>query len=290
MPTRSDPAWPTRFADVNDLLARLLAEVRAALRDQLVGVYLRGSLAGGDFDVLVATEGVLDEKTIAALAAMHIRLAASDLAWAHELECSYLPRAAVRRYDPAHAHFPEIGVDKPFSVRKHNADWLIELHIVREHGVAIAGPPPHELIDPVAPGELRAAVRVLLAGWWTEMLDQPAWFRERRYQALAVLSMCRALCSLEHGAGVSKPQAATWARTALGDEWAPLIERALAWRSRRGAGVRALRNRAQPCGDGRGITGRIAARRPMRGYRRGGPRRMRAFICSIGQPPRHTQP
>ncbi len=180
--------------------------------------------------MLVVTEAELGAEAVAALAAMHRRLAASGLTRAHELECSYVPRDAVRRYDPARARFPEIGVDKPFGVRQHGVDWVIELCIVREHGVALAGPAPRELIDPVAPEELRAAVRALLAGWWTAMLEQPDWFRERRYQAFAVLSMCRALFTLEHGALASKLAAAAWARSALGEAWTPLIERTLAWR------------------------------------------------------------
>lgn len=235
MPTQI--SRPTPYADVNALLVRLLADVRVTLGGRLTGMYLRGSLASGDFDprssdvdVLVVTEGALGADAVTALAAMHERLAASGLPWAKHLECSYWPRNDVRRYDPVGARFPEIGEDKPFGLRQHNADWVIELHIAREHGVTLTGPPPHELIDPVSPEQLRAAVRSLLSAWWTEMLDQPEWFRERRYQAFAVLSMCRALYTLEHAGIVSKPAAAAWARAALGEEWATLIERALEWR------------------------------------------------------------
>jgi len=46
----------------------------------------------------------------------------------------------------------------------------------------------------------------------------------------AVLTMCRALYTLQHGAVVSKPVAARWAQAALGERWAALIERASAWR------------------------------------------------------------
>jgi len=56
------------------MLAELLAGVRGTLGPQLVGVYLDGSLATGDFaqhssdiDVLVVTEGVLADEVIAAL-------------------------------------------------------------------------------------------------------------------------------------------------------------------------------------------------------------------------------
>ncbi len=62
------------------------------------------------------------------------------------------------------------------------------------------------------------------------MLEDPSWLRDRECQAFAVLTMCRALYTLRHGAVVSKPAAARWAREALDYRWAAVIERALAWR------------------------------------------------------------
>ncbi len=41
---------PTPYPDVNAVLHRLLAEVQAVLGERFVGLYLYGSLAGGDFD------------------------------------------------------------------------------------------------------------------------------------------------------------------------------------------------------------------------------------------------
>src|SRR5438105_7327825 len=72
----------------------------------------------------------------------------------------------------------------------------------------------------------------MLTGFWARQMDgpEPEWLRTRHYQAFAILTMCRALYTLERGEVVSKPVAAAWAREALGTRWAPLIERALAWR------------------------------------------------------------
>jgi hypothetical protein len=61
------------------------------------------------------------------------------------------------------------------------------------------------------------------------MLDNPAWIRNREYEAYATLSMCRALYALEYGDIVSKQVAARWAREALDERWGTLIERAVAW-------------------------------------------------------------
>ncbi|HLZ68505.1 MAG TPA: aminoglycoside adenylyltransferase domain-containing protein [Dehalococcoidia bacterium] len=234
---------PTPFADVNALLGLLLDETRATLRHEFVGMYLHGSLATGDFDpqssdidALIVTASEPDAATIAALAAMHRRIAAGGLTWAARLECSYIPRAALRRYDQTKARHPQIGADKPFAVRQHEHDWVIERHILRERGIVLDGPTAAGLIDPVSRAELSNAVRTILQGWWRQILEQPAWFAERVYQAFAVLTMCRALHTLRAGEVVSKPAAAAWAGDALGARWAPLIEQALAWRHDPGSG------------------------------------------------------
>jgi hypothetical protein len=200
-------------------------------------MYLYGSLSSGDFDpgssdvdFLVATEGELPDETLAALEAMHARIAASGLPWATRLEGSYIPLTALRRYDPANARHPSIGTDWAFGVGNHDSSWVIQRHLVREGGVVVAGPPPRTLIDPVSPDELRAAVLDTLRGYWARQLRSPEQLGARHYQAFAILTMCRALYTLERGEVVSKPVAAAWAREALGPRWAPLIERALAWR------------------------------------------------------------
>jgi len=231
--------FPTPFPIVNLLLDLLLRAVRDVLGAEFVGMYLYGSLALGDFapgssdiDFLVATARELPDETVAALGAMHARIAASGLAWADKLEGSYIPRAALRRYDPADNRHPTIGADWPFSIREHSSNWVIERHIVREHGVVIWGPPPKALIDPVSPDELRAAVWEALDGFWRAQSGgpEPEWLRTRDYQAFAILTMCRALYTLAHGDVASKPMAAAWARATLPAPWPDLIATALVWR------------------------------------------------------------
>ena len=163
------------------------------------------------------------------LAAMHTRLRVAGSPWAERLEGPYVPREALRRHHPARAFYPALRVDGTFDVDGHGSDWVIQLEVLRRCGVALAGPPPANLIHPAGPDDLRRAARATLREWWAPQLGDPALLQTREYQAYAVLTMCRVLYTLHFGAVVPKPSAAAWARQRLGERWRGVIDRALAW-------------------------------------------------------------
>ena len=227
---------PTPYADVNVLLYVLLAKVQAILGVQFVGLYVYGSLSLGDFDpassdidFLVVTEGEIEHEAFELLREMHATIAASELVYARRVEGSYIPRQALRRYDPDNARHPTIGSDWPFQVGFHKENWIIERFILRQQGVTVYGPAPATFIDPIEREEIHAAVCKHLKDFWRLQLDQAAWLRPRHYQAFAVLTLCRALYTLRCGVVGSKPQAAAWAQEAY-PRWKPIIERSLLWR------------------------------------------------------------
>jgi hypothetical protein len=227
---------PTPYGDVNAALARLLSGVRVVLQDQFVGLYLYGSLASGDFepqtsdvDFVVVTAGELPDDKVAALGAMHARLADSGEKWAAKLEGSYIPRDLLRRYVPSDAPRPTLNEGR-FYQAPHGADWVFQRYVLREQGVVVAGPPLGAMIDPVGSDDLRQAAVGMLQEWWAPMIHDPARLHDSEYQAYTILSMCRVLHTMEHGVIASKPVAARWAQRELGGRWATVIERALAWR------------------------------------------------------------
>ncbi len=227
---------PTPYLDVNQLLKLLLSHVKEILGKQFVGMYLYGSLSSGDFnpetsdiDFLVVTTDALSDETITALKAMHQQTWATSLKRAGELEGAYVPRALIRRHDPAGAECPTVNEGR-FYLAPLGSDWIIQRHVVREHGVVVEGPDPKTLIDPVSPEEIRGSVKSVLQEWWFPMLEDPSWLRDHgnKYHAFAVITMCRVLHALEHGNVVSKPKAIQWARQKLGDRWKGLIDKAVA--------------------------------------------------------------
>jgi hypothetical protein len=230
--------------DVSALLDALLAGLREALGDNLVGVYLGGSLALGDFDpgtsdvdILVVTERPLWDAEYGAISALHELIPADGNRYEVPYDVAYIERATLRRFAPGQTHV-KIGHGEPLHRAEHRPNWVLERWTVREHGITVLGPDPKTLIDPIAPAEIREAVREELGERLRHWTDG-SWPREeiahRGAQAFEVETVCRALYTLANGGLPTKPQAVAWAQKMLPTRWHALIEWA---RANRGDGTR----------------------------------------------------
>lgn len=235
------PFSPTPYPNVNEILNTLVSHIREILHDQLVGMYLFGSLANGgfdehsDIDILIVTNGEIPEDRFLALKEMHADVNKLDSPWAIQIEASYISRDALRRYDPnnnVHPHMDR-GNNEVLHMMQHATDWIIQRHLIRENGILISGPDPKALIDPPSPDDLRWAVARVLPLWVDPMFDDPSRINSRGYQSFIVLSLCRMLYTLRTGKILTKPAAAQWGMENLDSKWKPLIERA--WVGRQNA-------------------------------------------------------
>ncbi len=251
---------PTPYAELNAVLARLVSAAYDQLGDNLVGAYLQGSFALGDFDessdvdAFIVTRGDITAHALPALQALHGQIHELPSTWAQRLELSYVPAAVLRRKDgqprdppgeprcddwadpgtsglPASVYpFWFLGNGERALVRSEHDNTQVARWILRESGVVLAGPPPAELIDLVAADALRAEVRETLALVLRMTLDEGLALEQRWLPAFFVLLACRMLHSLETGRVTSKQAAAAWAAKHLGPRWTPLVEDALAVR------------------------------------------------------------
>lgn len=229
---------PTPFPEVNELLKHLVFGVRDILGANFVGAYVFGSLAIGafnnrsDIDAVVVCQNVLQDPQIARLTALHEQIAAQPNRWATEIEASYLPRRAFRRHDPLNCIHPHIdrGRGEQLVARwRHDEDWIIQRHVLYEHGVVLCGPDVRTLLDPVSRHELREAVIAILRMWWFPMLTDSTRLEHTEYQAYAALTLCRMAYTLERGEVVSKLAAASWMQ-AQQPQFSDLIGRAVDWK------------------------------------------------------------
>jgi predicted nucleotidyltransferase len=231
----SSAAGPTPYPYVNEVVRLLEESLRAVLGDYFTGLYLHGSLAGGDFDpghsdidFLVVTTQELPEKLITDLEMMHKRIWDSGLEWAIKLEGTYIPKDSLFRYNAADPPRPHINEGK-FLFFRNETYWVISRYILRENGVVVTGPPIQPLIAPVSPDELRQAVVSGLIKAWTPRLDERDWLKPPGHQPYIAVTCCRVLYTLKHGTIKSKPVSARWALKTLDKQWHELIESAIAW-------------------------------------------------------------
>ena len=232
----SIPEQPTNVREVDALLAMILPETEAILHDRLLGIYLHGSLVLGgfdprrsDIDYLVVTSEPISETEFRALRELHDQISASGSPLATELEASYLPAAALRRHNPENAIYPVIERGGRLEMARHFSDWVIQLRVLRHHGLTLLGPDPFTLIDPIAAEELRRAVLDVLNSWWAAMLENPDRLEKEGYRAYAVHTMCRILYTLDKGIVVAKPVAAQWVLDELDERWTPIVKAASDW-------------------------------------------------------------
>jgi hypothetical protein len=149
------------------------------------------------------------------------------------LEGAYISLAAIRRHDPAQDRHPHIdrGHGEQLRIKQLGSDWVIQRYVLREHGLTLAGPPIHTLIDPVSPDDLREATLDILQTWWQPMLADPKYLDSAGYRVYAVLTMCRMLYTLRLGDVASKSVGTKWALGTLDGRFTSLIQQADAWQN-----------------------------------------------------------
>jgi predicted nucleotidyltransferase len=211
----------------------LVARLRAILGAELVGVYAGGSFALGDFDpersdldVAAVSRGAVAEPekrvVVEALRAESLPVPARGLEFVLYREESVRTPSA----EPAFELNLNTGARIPLRVDFEPGDveafWFpLDCAILASHGVALDGPPAHELFAPAPRELLLPAVR--------ESLE---WHLRRGVSGDddAVLNACRALRWLVEGRWSSKGDAGRWAHQHASDP--ELVAWALAARTR----------------------------------------------------------
>ncbi len=216
---------PTPYPELNAVLQELVSNVQAILSDNFAGAYLQGSFAA-DVDWIIVIHDELSAGQVAALQTMHGRIFDLDRAWAQHLEGSYFPEGVLRQPPESGKLLWYLDNGSRELVQSEHCNTLVVRWQLREHGIALAGPPVKRLIDPIPAEALRREIYAVIHDWGGEILANPERYSNRFYQGFIVLSYCRMLHSLHTGEVRSKRAGAEWAMANLDPTWTGLIERA----------------------------------------------------------------
>lgn len=226
----------TPYEDVNSIVLLLLQKSQEILGDNLLAMYLHGSLATGDFsqkgsdiDFMIVLDKELIDETIQKLREMHSDILKNDSKWAKKLEGSYVQKDLLKSVAPPKA--PRLYINgSGFNMCPYGYEWVIEKYVIREQSIIVIGTPPSTFIEPVSSEGIRQANTKILCEDWEPMLGESSRLEDDEYQAYAVLTMCSCLFSFTHNKMASKKVAAKWVQEQF-SEWRNLVEIALNWTS-----------------------------------------------------------
>ena len=231
------------YPELREVLSSFADEIAAELGENLVGIYLVGSLASGDFDAdsdvdfLVVTNTELTEAHMKPLQQIQIRIHDIDCYPAKHLEGSYIRVADLNDASivgQKELYYFDNG-STAYELSTHDNQWHVRW-ILRERGITLVGPKPESFLQAIPLNALRNEMKMAMLQvkqLFEDEIDRPlSFFNSRFGQSFAVLTYCRMLQTLQTGTVQSKKAAVKWAKNFVAPEWIAIIEQA--WQEREG--------------------------------------------------------
>ncbi len=213
--------WETLPAETKATLRLFVGHVAEVLGDELVGLYLHGSLGRGcyhpafsDADLLIVSHGECRDDSVAALAVWRgpgVPVHAAGVS-GHQVCCNEVPTPAEFELQT------ESGGEHALigrRVKRGRGDLLLVRQDAYDCNFTLAGAPVREVIPPVPWESLAVSCQQLLP-YLVPHFKNP------------VLMLCRICYAYAHRSLCSKASAGAWAQETLGAEWREMIEAARA--------------------------------------------------------------
>lgn len=217
---------------VQQILDEIVNSYHAILRENLLGIYLHGSLAMGcfnpdasdiDFLVVVREKPAFDEmrKLVAVL------LGLSENGPGKGFEMSVLLEKDAKNFTyPTHfvLHYSESHKDRYANQPEYicggfgDPDLAAHITILKERGICLIGKPIDEVFRIVPPKYYIESIKSDINNAKEEILDAPIYY---------ILNLCRVLCYLQEGKICSKKEGGEWAITFLPEQYTDIIQSAL---------------------------------------------------------------
>src|SRR6185503_2866166 len=231
------------YPELRDVLNMFVDEISAELRENLVGIYLVGSIASGDFDLdsdvdfLVVTNTELTEANMKALQDIQIKIHGFDCYPAKHLEGSYISISDLNDWSTVgekKLYYFDNG-STTYEQSTHDNQWHVRW-ILRERGITLIGQKPETILQQIPldklSNEIKAAMLQVMKLFEDEINRPLSFFNSKFGQSFAVLTYCRMLHTLHTGTVQSKKAAVKWAKLFVEPKWIKIIDQA--WNEREG--------------------------------------------------------
>lgn len=235
------PLYP--YPELREVLDIFVNEIIKVLNENLIGVYLVGSIATGDFDLdsdvdfLVVTKVELTEENMKYLQDVQIKVHNMDCYPAKHLEGSYICIDDLNDWSTVgqkNLWYFDNG-STTYELSTHDNQWHVRW-VLRERAIPLVGPKPDTLLPEIPLDKLNNEIQASMLRCkesFKEDINQPLSFSNSRFgQSFFVLTICRMMHTLHTGTVQSKKAGANWAKQFVDPKWVALIDQA--WHEREG--------------------------------------------------------
>lgn len=220
--------------DWRGIMDRICSGYRDILGENLLGIYVHGSIAFGcynphksDIDFLVVTERAPDLLQKQHMLCLLMQLA--PCAPEKGIEMSVVLRRDCRdfsyptpyqlHYSAAHhAAYEQDLAGHCLRLQGTDADLAAHFTVTRAVGIALIGPEPQEMFAPVPPEDYLASIRYDVESAAEDVRENPVY---------VILNLCRVLAYMREGAVISKAQGGLWGLQRLPQQYHGLLTGAL---------------------------------------------------------------
>jgi predicted nucleotidyltransferase len=231
------------YPELRGVLQIFVDEISAELGENLVGIYLVGSIASGDFDLdsdvdfLVVINTELTESNMKSLQDIQIKIHDIDCYPAKHLEGSYISISDLNNWSivgEKRLYYFDNG-STAYERSTHDNKWHVRW-ILRERGITLVGQSPEKIVQPIPLNEMFSEIKTTMLQVlkiFQDEINRPLSFWNSRFgQSFAVLTYCRMLHSLHTGTVQSKKAGMKWAKQFVDPKWVKIIDQA--WKEREG--------------------------------------------------------
>jgi len=231
------------YPELRDVLNMFVDEISVELRENLVGIYLVGSIASGDFDLdsdvdfLVVTNTELTEANMKALQDIQIKIHGFDCYPAKHLEGSYISISDLNDWSTVgqkKLYYFDNG-STAYEQSIHDNQWHVRW-ILRERGITLVGQKPETILKSIPLNEMFSEIKTTMLQvmkLFEDEINRPlSFFNSKFGQSFAVLTYCRMLHTLHTGTVQSKKAGVKWAKQFVEPKWVNIIDQA--WNEREG--------------------------------------------------------
>ncbi len=213
----------------NAILNNLVERIKLELDQELIGIYLYGSMVHGDFDdrlsdidLLIVTKHSIEGTNFDQLKDVHKQFNTDFPEWSNRIDLAYVSQESLKSFKSQAYIALTIHGEEELAKTNSEPHWLIDWYKVLHQSKVVYGPKPNDVIPDITKQEFRSAIKNYILGWPDETKPKT----DPADLAYVVLALCRSMYAYAHCTNISKRQSAEWAENEF-PQFAELIRNAL---------------------------------------------------------------